>query len=200
MSKGNMTQIQHDWKTEGGGYTNIANDCLRDGTSTDGIALLFYLRSRPHNWELSKAGILADFPIMGRKKLEKALKELRDRGYLTIEQGRRKSGSFGSVHYIINDTPHRIPQNGETVDGEVVDGEAVNGEPVKEQQINTDRNNYLSNNHSKNNYRESNYKSTKAIDKARGFIELAQQMGETECVFTNLSCNQDATKDATFQI
>lgn len=181
MSKGNMTQVPHDWKEEGGGYTNIANDCLKDGTSTDGIALLFYLRSRPHNWELSKAGILADFPIMGRKKLEKALKELRDRGYLTIEQGRQKSGSFGSVHYIINDTPHRIPQNGEavngeTVDGEAVDGEAVNGEPVKEQQINTDRNNYLSINHSKNNYRESNYKSTKA----RGFIELARQMEEAE--------------------
>lgn len=179
MSKGNMTQVPHDWKKEGGGYTNIANDCLKDGTSTDGIALLHYLRSRPQNWELSKAGILADFPIMGRKKLEKALKELRDRGYLTIEQGRQKSGSFGSVHYIINDTPHRFP-----VLGDAVDGEAVDGEPVKEQQINTDRNNYLSNNHSKNNYRESNYKSTKARDKARGFIELARQMEEEEQAFT----------------
>ena len=64
-------------------YTRVSNRAINDKNLTEGpLAILLYLLSKPDNWEYRAKDIQRRFS-MGRDKLHRCMKELKDLGYVT---------------------------------------------------------------------------------------------------------------------
>lgn len=82
--------------------------------------LLAYLLSLPRNWEVRHDQLRRKLRI-GRKLLERALRELIAAGYVTRDeqQGRDELNRFTTLHYVVSDTPDglnsdaSLPRRGE---------------------------------------------------------------------------------------
>ena len=114
-------------------YTVMANYHLRDkGLSFKAKGLLSYMLSLPEDWDYSLNG-LASVSKEGIKAIKNIIGELKEQGYLTIQQLRGENGHY-QYDYLIREIP-------EGIEPEYQKGYAVKGESVKGTQINTNKQN-----------------------------------------------------------
>lgn len=108
-----MTKPKTVFRTDGKNrsYTNIANTLLQDQTiGWDVRGMLCDLLSRPSNWEISAAGLIAMTRVDGKPSVGKALvwrliKDALSAGYMAKTVERRKDGTIAAFIYIVSDDP-----------------------------------------------------------------------------------------------
>ncbi|WP_052954870.1 hypothetical protein [Microvirga vignae] len=90
-------------------FTTIDNGVFDDQElSPEALGVLSYLLSRPNNWEVQPDHLRSRFDI-GRDKLQKIMRLLRERGYARIEYEHDKAtGTFRNCGYVICDEPVMI--------------------------------------------------------------------------------------------
>ncbi len=90
-------------------FTTIDNGVFDDrDLSPEALGVLAYLLSRPNNWEVQPDQLRRRFDI-GRDKLQKIMRLLRERGYARIEYDHDKAtGTFRNCGYVICDEPIMI--------------------------------------------------------------------------------------------
>lgn len=129
-------------------FTVLQNGMLRDKRlSLKTKGLFAVMLSRPGTWQFSVSG-LAAYTGAGRDAIRRALKELREAGYLTVEkQSHGEHGKFaGSVYILHEESTSPCTENPATVEvdapqpgfpstAEPTAGEPSTGNPT---QVNTD--------------------------------------------------------------
>lgn len=94
-------------------YTNIDNAVFDDERLVGhSLGVLTYLLSRPNNWEVQPDHLQDRFGV-GRDRLQKIMKLLRECGYARIEyEHDPKTGKFRNCGYVITDEPIRPAPDG----------------------------------------------------------------------------------------
>jgi predicted DNA-binding transcriptional regulator len=86
-------------------YTTIFNDCLNDESlSTDSVAILVYVMSKPADWKINIKNISNRYSI-GRDKVRNAINNLKERGYVKRVRQRNKDGSLSKILIYASDKP-----------------------------------------------------------------------------------------------
>ncbi|TLF33259.1 hypothetical protein [Microbacterium sp. 5K110] len=114
-----------------GQFTQVPNDWARDKKlSRRARGLLTEILSHRVGWRLTIEG-LAKEGTEGRHAIRAAVDELREAGYLEVEQGRGSRGQFGEVEYRLTDpTASRKSDTGRfSASGSAASGSADGGEP-----------------------------------------------------------------------
>lgn len=84
--------------------TAIPHACLQDySLSLDAHAVLLRVLSMPADWSFQKSWAYKNFGV-GREKIDRIVKELRDAGYLRVEQTRTANGQLSSTSYTFTST------------------------------------------------------------------------------------------------
>lgn len=87
----------------GKGFTPIGNPVFTTGLSLKARGLLCTMLSLPKNWHYSVPG-LAKICGEGKDSIRKGLDELKEKGFLKMEQT-RDNGKISGMHWIISDSP-----------------------------------------------------------------------------------------------
>lgn len=95
-------------KSYAGGFATVGNAVLRSGMSPKAIGMLCIMLNLPKDWHFSVEG-LAKIMDVGKEYVRKGLAELKEKGFLQIEQVRENGKIIGTL-WIISDTP-MIPQS-----------------------------------------------------------------------------------------
>lgn len=105
--------------------------------SFESRGLLVMLLSLPDDWVLHKSWIMKEYKI-GRDKLNRMFKELKDNGYLVEMEMIRENGKFKGKNYMIYDTPQNdvkeispMYQNPSTVEPHTVEPSTANDTTTK---------------------------------------------------------------------
>ena len=86
-------------------FTAISNSvCVDDSISTDARWCLWYLLTKPVNWEV-RVNDIRRISGWGKGKAYNVVNELITAKYLVISQGRQNGGQFDSVSYDVYDEP-----------------------------------------------------------------------------------------------
>jgi len=86
-------------------YTIISNEVLSDSALSDGAKiLLLYMLSCKDDWKFSMKG-LASCLGLSVGAVNARVQELKNRGYVTLSQGRGKRGHFGDCDWEIYEKP-----------------------------------------------------------------------------------------------
>ena len=113
-------------------FTVLPNALLNDArVSSEGLALMVYLLSKPLSWQLSPAEIRKRFK-WGKDKAYKVISALIECGYI-IKDTQRNGGKYASHVYFVYDTP-QIPPFPEKP--EPVKPEPVNQDTIKNRDTN----------------------------------------------------------------
>lgn len=94
-----------------GNFAVVPNAIAEDERlSFEARGLLVYLLAKPHDWKVQVGDIRRSGKI-GRDKAYKLLKELRDTGYIVLEQQRDAGALFGDTNYVVYDVaiPAELP-------------------------------------------------------------------------------------------
>lgn len=115
-------------------YTVMSNYHLQDkNLSYKAKGLLSFMLSLPEDWDYSLAGLVS-VSKENIKAIRTILNELKDNGYLAIEQDRGEKGYY-KYNYIIYEQPIIIEKDKDNPDTQK--GYAVEGNTEKDIQINT---------------------------------------------------------------
>lgn len=116
-------------------YTKISNALLQDPRlKDDTLGMLCRLLSRPANWRICVAGLIATSQS-GKTKVYRMLGEAIALGYLIEDRGRNADGTLRKSSYIVTDEPQEsvanqgvypLPENRE------VDQKTISGQPDRE--------------------------------------------------------------------
>ncbi|WDY54312.1 conserved phage C-terminal domain-containing protein [Vibrio fluvialis] len=88
----------------------VPNAIAQDyGLSLEAIGLWCFMRSKPHNWRFYKAALIKELKGVGRDKLERIIKELKEAGLLSIEQQRDAVSKQISYSWKLSDLPQSGP-------------------------------------------------------------------------------------------
>ncbi len=91
-------------------YTTISNTPLRDKKlSLEAVGLLVCILSLPENWIFNRAQARERFDI-GREKLDRILRELKEVGYVLYTQERDESGRMSKSVYVFSDEPGQFDE------------------------------------------------------------------------------------------
>lgn len=94
--------IKYDKQSE---YTTIFNDCLNDeNLSTDSVAILVYVMSKPIDWKINIKNISNRYKI-GRDKVRSSVNNLIEFGYVKRVRQRKKDGSLSKILIYASDKP-----------------------------------------------------------------------------------------------
>lgn len=116
-------------------YTVMSNYHLRDkNLSFKAKGLLSFMLSLPDDWDYSLNGLVS-VSKESKKAIRSILNELKDEGYLVIEQTRGEKGYY-KYNYIIYEVP--IDKIKEYENPYTQNGDADKGDAEKDTQINTD--------------------------------------------------------------
>jgi len=86
-------------------YTQAPNKLINDKRlSAEGLGMLLYLLSKPHNWKIITSQLSERFDI-GKDKTHKIMRELRECGYSTREFERNENGHIVGQFIVIYDEP-----------------------------------------------------------------------------------------------
>ena len=129
----------------GKGFTPIGNPVFTTGLSLKARGLLCTMLSLPKNWHYSVPG-LAKICGEGKDSIRKGLDELKEKGFLKMEQT-RDNGKISGMHWIISDSPMEAWQPETTVEEKTAQPESENTEAEK----NTQYSKYRDNKHRHNN-------------------------------------------------
>lgn len=115
-------------------YTVMSNYHLQDKTiSFKAKGLLSFMLSLPEDWDYSLKGLVA-VSKENLKAIRTILNELKDHGYLEINQTRGEKGYY-KYEYIIRELPLEVEKQRNNPDTQK--GDTVIGDTEKEHQINT---------------------------------------------------------------
>ena len=95
-------------KSYAGGFAMVGNAVLWSGMSPKAIGMLCIMLNLPKDWHFSVEG-LAKIMDVGKEYVRKGLAELKEKGFLQIEQVRENGKIIGTL-WTISDTP-MIPQS-----------------------------------------------------------------------------------------
>ena len=119
-------------------YTVMSNYHLQDrNLSYKAKGLLSFMLSLPEDWDYSLAGLVS-VSKENIKAIRTILNELKDNGYLVIEQDRGDKGYY-KYNYIIYEQPITLEKDKDNPDTQK--GYAVEGDAEKDIQINTNKQN-----------------------------------------------------------
>ena len=115
-------------------YTVMSNYHLRDrNLSFKAKGMLSFMLSLPEEWDYSLNGLVS-VSKESKKAIRNILNELKDNGYLVVEQTRGERGQY-KYNYIIYEIPlDKIKEKNEP---DTLKGDAVKGDAEKDTQINT---------------------------------------------------------------
>ena len=134
----------------GKGFTPIGNPVFTTGLSLKARGLLCTMLSLPKNWHYSVPG-LAKICGEGKDSIRKGLDELKEKGFLKMEQT-RDNGKISGMHWIISDSPMEAWQPETTVEEKTAQPESENSEVENsEAEKNTQYSKYRDNKHRHNN-------------------------------------------------
>lgn len=134
----------------GKGFTPIGNPVFTTGLSLKARGLLCTMLSLPKNWHYSVPG-LAKICGEGKDSIRKGLDELKEKGFLKMEQT-RDNGKISGMHWIISDSPMEAWQPETTVEEKTAQPESENTEVENsEAEKNTQYSKYRDNKHRHNN-------------------------------------------------
>lgn len=98
----------------GSNFTNVPNRLLDDAElSFRAKGLYSYLRSKPNDWDFRVKNI-TNAGLEGRDAIQKAIKELADKGYIERRANKIPGGSFDGWIWYIYETPINRETNGLT--------------------------------------------------------------------------------------
>lgn len=119
-------------------YTVMSNYHLRDKKlSLKAKGLLSFMLSLPDDWDYSLNGLVS-VSKESKKAIRSILNELKENGYLVMEQTRGKKGQY-KYNYIIYEVPQEIEKQKDHPDTQK--GDTVQGDSEKDTQINTNKQN-----------------------------------------------------------
>lgn len=119
-------------------YTVMSNYHLRDKKlSLKAKGLLSFMLSLPDDWDYSLNGLVS-VSKESKKAIRSILNELKENGYLVMEQTRAKKGQY-KYNYIIYEVPQEIEKPKDYPDTQK--GDTVEGDSEKDTQINTNKQN-----------------------------------------------------------
>lgn len=134
----------------GKGFTPIGNPVFTTGLSLKARGLLCTMLSLPKNWHYSVPG-LAKICGEGKDSIRKGLDELKEKGFLKMEQT-RDNGKISGMHWIISDSPMEAWQPETTVEEKTAKPESENTDTENsEAEKNTQYSKYRDNKHRHNN-------------------------------------------------
>lgn len=86
-------------------FTTLGNIVFSSGLSAESLGVLCFILHLPDDWVLRKGHLQKHFK-MGRDKMTRIFKELRENGYLAdLLYVKGLDGKFDGAHYIIYDEP-----------------------------------------------------------------------------------------------
>ena len=92
-------------------YTTISNTPLQDKRlSLEAVGLLVCVLSLPENWLFNRKHARERFNI-GREKLDRILRELKDMGYILHVQERDEAGRMSKSVYVFSDDPGQFDES-----------------------------------------------------------------------------------------
>lgn len=119
-------------------YTVMSNHHLRDkNLSLKAKGLLSFMLSLPEDWDYSLNGLVS-VSKESKKAIRSILNELKENGYLVVEQTRGEKGQY-KYNYIIYEEPLDIKKEKSHPDTQK--GNTVEGDTEKDTQINTNKQN-----------------------------------------------------------
>lgn len=119
-------------------YTIMSNYHLRDiNLSLKAKGLLSFMLSLPEDWDYSLNGLVS-VSKESKKAIRSILNELKENGYLIVEQTRGKNGYY-KYNYIIYEVPPTIEKH--KINPDTQKGDADRGNVEKDTQINTNKTN-----------------------------------------------------------
>lgn len=106
-------------------YTAVSNEPINDENMPfDELGLWLYMLSKPDHWEFHNSQLQRRGGI-GRDKLYRMLKGLKDRGLLERKQP-QVNGTFGKAYYIIRETPAPRPGFPDTAEPDTAEPDTAN--------------------------------------------------------------------------
>lgn len=109
------------------GFLRVLNSAVMDTRlSCEACGLLVRMLSLPDDWDFSIGGLVSTFNIP-TKAVRRLIKELREAGYVEIEQKRNERGFFVDKEWSVREVPIRSAVIGMSVIGSSVNGMSVNG-------------------------------------------------------------------------
>lgn len=119
-------------------YTVMSNHHLRNkNLSLKAKGLLSFMLSLPEDWDYSLNGLVS-VSKESKKAIRSILNELKENGYLVVEQTRGEKGQY-KYNYIIYEEPLDIKKEKDHPDTQK--GNTVKGDTEKDTQINTNKQN-----------------------------------------------------------
>lgn len=119
-------------------YTVMSNYHLQDrNLSYKAKGLLSFMLSLPEDWDYSMKGLVA-VSKENIKAIRTILNELKEHGYLEIQQTRGDKGYY-KYEYIIREIPLEVEKQQDNPDAQK--GNTVEGDAEKDTQINTNKQN-----------------------------------------------------------
>jgi predicted transcriptional regulator len=114
-------------------YTTIFNQCLNDeDLSTDSVAILAYVMSKPNDWKINIKNISNRYKI-GRDKVRNSINNLIQYGYMKRVRRRKKDGSLSNILIYASDKPMFLSENSQLSENqEAVVAENYNKQPETE--------------------------------------------------------------------
>lgn len=110
-------------------FTQIANRPLQEkGLSLEAIGLLVCVMSLPEDFEFGREWARWRFDI-GREKLDRIIKELKEAGYVQFEQERDEHQRLGKSVYLFTDEAGNFSDDDEPLPGKPYYGFSVAGKP-----------------------------------------------------------------------
>ncbi len=86
-------------------FTTLGNNLFSSGLSAESLGILCFILHLPDDWVLRKGHLQKQFKI-GRDKMTRIFKELKEKGYLAdLLYIKGEDGKFDGAHYIIYDEP-----------------------------------------------------------------------------------------------
>ncbi len=120
-------------------YTVMSNYHLRDrNLSLKAKGLLSFMLSLPEDWDYSLNGLVS-ISKESKKAIRNVLNELKENGYLVVEQTRGERGQY-KYNYIIYEIPEekiKEQNSPDTQKGDTVKGDSDNDTQINTKEINT---------------------------------------------------------------
>lgn len=112
------------------GFLRVSNTSVWDTRlSCEACGLLVRMLSLPDDWEFSVSGLVSKYD-MPTKAVRRLVRELRDAGYIEINQKRDDRGFFTCVEWLVYEVPVRVTLCGDADNGEPDNGMTAIGVPV----------------------------------------------------------------------
>lgn len=103
-------------------FTKIGNATLQDSRlGFDGIGMLCYLLSKPLDWEMRQTQLMKEFGV-GREKLQRLVRRLRELGYMRLERVRdERTGAWLGSRIVYYDSPQTHAEIADEGDDDVAE-------------------------------------------------------------------------------